>query len=458
MTQWVVSRLVIETTSPMGVHTGGSDSGRDTQLVRDMNGLPFIPGTSIAGVWRHLGRLCFDESFANDWFGWQKGQPGQEQGQASRLTISHAVVHNSQNQPVSGLLQPAELQQDQVLKHLALLHPLVRERVRITDRGVAADQGKFDVTLIPAGTRFSLEVKWQQQYPEQQQEWAQLLGLWGDRRMAFGGGTRNGLGQIKVIACETQYFDLAAGPDMSWELQDFLQSPPPTVCELPEPGDSTLNLLADYTMRATGAWRLGSGAQLLGSTSDDGSVAQFPYTEPKIAWSTTGAHLRPKVPVLSGAGVKGLLTHRLLYHYNRLQEHFADKLSEQELNHYSERHAEELCDLLGYANKTDARAGHLFVDDAEIQFQDTLIRHHNQIDRFTGGVRQGALFAEEYLYQPEFRVRIWLSAQHQLSAPVKQALQDTLADMKCGLLPVAAGDSRGGGLTEVVEVHQEGEL
>ena len=54
------TRLVIETQTPMAINSGLREVGFDSQLARDANGLPYIPGTSIAGVWRNLAERLLD--------------------------------------------------------------------------------------------------------------------------------------------------------------------------------------------------------------------------------------------------------------------------------------------------------------------------------------------------------------------------------------------------------------
>ena len=103
--------------------------------------------------------------------------------------------------------------------------------------------------------------------------------------------------------------------------------------------------------------------------------------------------------------------------------------------------------LFGYADEMDhdaSLAGMLMVDDCPLCYEHTVIRHHNCIDRFTGGVREGALFSEQLLYQPRFTVNVWLKAQREsLDTHLYKALLDTLADLKNGLLPMGAGSGRG---------------
>ncbi|MFA0704086.1 RAMP superfamily CRISPR-associated protein, partial [Vibrio sp. 10N.222.48.A8] len=72
-------------------------------------------------------------------------------------------------------------------------------------------------------------------------------------------------------------------------------------------------------------------------------------------------------------------------------------------------------------------AGSLWVEDADIEYEHIVIRHHNSIDRFTGGVRKGALYSEELLYQPRFTISMYLTKQEEdLEALLLCALNDTI--------------------------------
>ena len=105
----------------------------------------------------------------------------------------------------------------------------------------------------------------------------------------------------------------------------------------------------------------------------------------------------------------------------------------------------ELGDLLGFidGDTKTAQAGRLIVLDSPVRHDHTVIRTHNSIDRFTGGVRDGALYSEELLYQPTFELQLYLTPGEPLSDELNGALLDTLNDIKFGLLPIGAGAGRG---------------
>ncbi len=57
-----LARLTLETLTPLSIGTGAADGVFDVELVRDANGLPTIPGSSLAGVLRHLYWQTYGES------------------------------------------------------------------------------------------------------------------------------------------------------------------------------------------------------------------------------------------------------------------------------------------------------------------------------------------------------------------------------------------------------------
>ncbi len=147
-------KVTLEAKTAHAIHTGHGDTTHDSLVVRDANGLPTLVGTSLAGVLRHQYQHQYGEKSAQSLFGYANGNDGQ----TSWLNIGWGLVHNSQNKAKEGLLTDSELA-DSLLDLLKNDKPIVRQRVRLNDKGTSVDSGKFDVTLIPAGVRYSFLVK-----------------------------------------------------------------------------------------------------------------------------------------------------------------------------------------------------------------------------------------------------------------------------------------------------------
>jgi CRISPR/Cas system CSM-associated protein Csm3 (group 7 of RAMP superfamily) len=451
-----LTRLVIETKTPMAIYSGNRDTGFDNQLARDANGLPYIPGTSIAGVWRSLVRECCDQQVDKAWF----GHLGQGQ-HSSRLSISNGIVHNSDNQPVIGLKNKRELNKDPLLALLQQDRPMHRERVKINDRGVAADRAKFDQLLIPAGVRFCIDITFDDRNFSANDiaQWQRILACWQHRRFALGATTRNGLGQFKVVGCSQEKVNLLNNPAAAKQLTAFsAYSDIPN--QLTWQHKFSEKPLAILPLKALDNWRAGSGTQLLGKLDTSHAVSLLTYSETKIVWENNVANCNTApVPVICGSMIKGILAHRIAFHLRKHLGVWAQDMAEHSHQQWQTR-PEQLSDLFGFADEQsgaehcDNIAGKMYVDDCEISFKHTNIRHHNSIDRFTGGVRKGALYSEELLYQPEFTITLWLALNTHLSPELKLAIADTLEDLQLGLLPMGAGSGRGTSLVKHDHKHE----
>jgi CRISPR/Cas system CMR subunit Cmr4 (Cas7 group RAMP superfamily) len=178
------------------------------------------------------------------------------------------------------------------------------------------------------------------------------------------------------------------------------------------------------------------------------------YSEKNIEWSgiTAGSKStlsKPKA-ILCGSSIKGILAHRIAFHFRKHEKIWAESMVDCTHKEWETR-PNELKDLLGLADDSEHKnsaAGKLWVDDCELEFEHTVVRTHNQIDRFTGGVRKGALYTEELLYQPRFTLKLFLDPSAKLSTSLSNALKDTFNDIELGLLPIGAGGGRGNSLVQ----------
>lgn len=439
-----VAKLLIETTSPLAINSGQRETNFDSALVRDVNGLPVIPATAIAGVWSHLVETYFDLATRQHWF----GKADKAEAKASRFSISHGILHDAQNRPITPYLTEDKINNDAILSICQLARPYHRERVSINDRGVAKDTGKFDQIILPKGLCFSLHVRWT---GKKEDDYQSIFALWNDRNMAFGASTRNGLGAIKLIQSEIKRFDLTQGAEQGAKLNQYVNQYSPL--KRNEIANFTSNnpsqLLAVLPLKALDNWRCGSGSQLIdpSKATQKGSVGIITYSEPCWTWHQDVVKWQPKgKPVLCGSSIKGILAHRVAFHYRRHTSQWAEHMAEADHSTW-ETKPEGIHALFGFSCEKDhdnSRAGILLIEDCDLRFTHTVIRTHNSIDRFTGGVRKGALYSEELLYQPEFTLRIWLKPQAGAISPeLKQALLDTFDDLKNGMLPMGAGSGRG---------------
>jgi CRISPR/Cas system CSM-associated protein Csm3 (group 7 of RAMP superfamily) len=189
-----------------------------------------------------------------------------------------------------------------------------------------------------------------------------------------------------------------------------------------------------------------------------------------VDWSTIPATVkdREQVVLIPASSVKGALSHRLSFHYNKLKERFADTLAEdQKIDDFVGKNNEAVKALFGSEGDKDAdgmiqnklRGNVLMSDIIQEASVTSKVLNHVAIDRFTGGAIDGALFNEETLYAKglSFELKLMVSNNAFTDKDVKTAFEDTLKDLCSGMLPLGGGVNRGNGCFEG-KVRRNGEL
>lgn len=472
-----VARLVIQFETPVHVGSGREWNESDAGVVLDANGLPAIPGGTIAGVLREAWEIANGKGSSDTLFGFQT--PAHEtrllrgQGQGSRLTTSWASVHGRNDRPVYGLTEVDP--SDEVLK--AARNPTLRDHCRHNDRGVAAHRGKFDELVVQAGHRFTFECELAGR-KEDRAAWCRLLAILNDPMTRFGGKVRRGLGRFKVVRISERCFDLkdtndfgafcAVDPDLGlplpeaewerWEKwrdrvgSDYFQPRPVTT--------RTLRLAPRFF------WMFGGGS--------DPEADMAPVRDKFIIWAEAGGKDQGSAQdrfYLPGSGVKGGFRHRAMFHACALKGCYADQADQPGWQEKFKDADSIVQELFGeqlqpehHGREAPCVPGSIFIDDIFLDEDKELLlphtkdkflsephlQHHVSCDRFTSGTRDGALFTENPLFQHPEPIEILVRVCGEPSADAQSVLGMTLDDVCESRLPLGAGSGRGLGYFEGV--------
>lgn len=429
-----LARLTLEADSAHGIHSGRGDNVHDVLLVRDANGLPAIPGSSLAGVLRHAFARRHSEASANELFGTLD-----DGGRISRLSVDWGLVHDAANQPHEGLLDADAIQRDPLLEFLVRDKPVVRQRVSLNHRGSAEETGKFDTTVIPAGVRYTHWLGcWCTDDVASAAPWERLLRLLAEGPLHVGHGTHSGNGQFHV-----QRLDVARWNLRTPEGRDGYRARPRLRGEgrglaayaLADGVRSDRNVAVTVELRAEAGWRVGGGEYSLNPGDKDPDLV--PQHEVRVSWDGDHAILGKQVYLVPGSALKGALRHRVAFHWRRINRQWASdalQLTDE---------CPAVTQLFGTASGDSGVAGAIRVGDLYLDDARTGVLMHNRIDRFTGGVIGGALFSEEVLWQTPLTLRVEIDAARRIDHLTRQALQCALVDLVQGRLPVGAAGSRG---------------
>jgi CRISPR/Cas system CMR subunit Cmr4 (Cas7 group RAMP superfamily) len=460
LTLW---RLVLEAQTPLSLVTGRGDGLNDSVLTTDFNGLPCIPGSSLAGCLRAALLAAQGEAMANALFGHASGR----EGAPSRVQLSHAHLLASNGQALCAPLTQAQ-SDDSLIQPLLQRSSARRQRVRLSHRGAAADGGLFDRAVLPAGYRFAVEVAlWS---PESGDAGEAALQAVLGRTWWLGGLTRAGLGAVSVVQAHRGQFDLRqpAGLKAYQALPHALGKTAGLQDWQPAPSTgsgSAGRKRLHIHLRPEGGFRFGDGVRSLQKQRPPHApeLHDLPKTEARVVWQGGKGQLQEDQILVPATSVKGPLAHRTAFHANRLAGVWssAEVASRSGQDAYDKSlHCPAVQALFGHAANTQdgessGHAGLLRLRDAWVQRAkvEPQSRQHNSIDRFTGGVRDGYLYSVENLHA-QGSERDWLTlelefdedraSRNRLQPVHLQALYLALRDLTEGRL--ALGADSGGGL------------
>lgn len=396
--------FVLRFTEPGGVTVPGT--GNEPQAVLDtgLDGRAQLPGTSLAGALRELA----GPEHAEAWFG-----PLLEDGAEARASRIWVLGSRRLDEVAGDVLASTRISRE---------------------RGAAQANTLRSEEVLPVGARFRVFLRWDGAAPAEVTEFAGLIARW---RPLIGRGVSRGRG--RCVAEDVRYGTLRLSePD---DLLRWLTLRGPdlvtAVAVTPVAVDSVApdaDVLFRVPVSIAGPWRIGTGEQ-----PPAGSKKPIPLRR-----------LGGK-PVVPGSSVKGLLRSRaefILRSVGVTPVPCAD----------SACGACWACRVFGYGGGQDAGASSVGtraavrVADAVVANPVEAARTHIAIDRFTGGVLDGALYTMEVLEGGTFPLaveRLPGLPDDALEREVRAVLRLVLEDLNDGLIGMGGQTARGYGSVNV---------
>lgn len=480
MNQRYIARIVVEAATPLALGSGEKSLITDRLIARDISGLPFIPGTSIAGVLRHSFILEseMNHDVANEWekiFGFQKHNKTNE-GQGSRLIVSSGYFLGKDHQVFEGLSLPDWSDPF----YAAYRHLPVRDHISIGHTGAAKKGAKFDEEVVLKGTRFIFELELLGS-SEDLQHWIELLETLRRSDFRLGGGTRKGFGELIVVRVQQRCFDLKNAND----LKDYQKKSSSLKDQFDGESFEELAIVKEVInyrleLEPDGFFLFGSG-----HGSDDADM--IPATEQVVVWENNEPHLLDDQLIIPGSSVKGAIAHRVAYHFNKAKGITADLLKEKNKDelirrtmqngyHLAQIDSFDSCkkehlirlitdynpaviELFGFSIqsadeknisvnkvKITKQRGRVMISDVFESSKKRKILNHVAIDRFTGGAIDGALFTEQVAaLETGKMLEMNVVVEAGVNLASIDSLEKALKDVVTGLLPLGGGVMRGNG-------------
>ena len=327
--------------SPLCVGTGEGDFNTDDKIARDAFGIPYIPGTGLTGALRaSLNKKEEDKkekeekknkkaSKVDKYFGFSSAR----ESQGSRLMVSSA--HIFINDKVADGLEAIEANLDKIQEQV-IANMAMREHVRINEKGVAADKGKFELEYLPKGVKMVFELEFLSNNTAEENEfWNELLNEIRQPWFRIGGNTRKGFGQLGIEEIYVRCLDLTEAS----QRQAYLDKS--SRIELPQAGKDSWTKLDQFKPQENKGYTHyqlklkardfflfdGFNLELFKDDKDpehkpadfhpkQERVLVYGYCNEKKQWKYESV-VKYLIPASS---IKGALRHRFAYHYNCLTD------------------------------------------------------------------------------------------------------------------------------------------
>ncbi len=411
----VRGNLILET--PACLSNGDADGPTDMMLLRDsITPNALLTGASLAGALRNYlheyvkgyEQKPDKDSLVTKLFG---GIRQDEEGDQSSLLV---------NDSVSSGIPRVEL----------------RDGVKIDgETGTAVDKAKYDLEVLAAGTEFPLEFELLIDEDSDRegllQSFCIVLQALENAEIGIGMKKSRGLGRCRVKQWFVWRFNLRQPEDMrAWLMLDRQCSSKPydrsahitTIFPDQTTTDRRSRFQIKATFRLLGSVIIRAGQEETGRAPD-------------------AVHLKSgDTPILSGTSITGVLRHR------------ADRILATISNP-----ACSVEELFGKVNEgyKQSKASRLIVEETVIENVNELIQNRIAIDRFTGGVYQGALFDERPIFATdETRLSLILKIKKPEKGEIGLLLL-LLKDLWTGDLPIGGESSIGRGRLQGVEAQMK---
>ncbi len=398
----------LELVSPL-ILGGGEDEYTDIDLLKDRDGKPFIPGTSIAGVIRHY----LDERLRGDYKNLVPILFGKKEKESTQSLISFYDA------------LPAKEPDIQIRDGVELVH----------ETKTAKDNAKYDYEVLEPrqSFQFRCEIVIREKYASEKDGIKTLVYLIIDamkkEKIALGAKTARGFGLIclhdeKILCLNmTKKEHIRRWIDFSWQdfngnngLSDFSKNIP----EIPE--TEFAEITADFEIQYSILIRTYS------SSPDNPDATHL---------TSNGKSVVP------GTSWNGAIRHAVYHILKQLNK--PDKYK-------------ELTDkLFGYVDKekNKARASKILIRESVIEGGRPFPYSRNKIDRFTGGVVDSALFDEMPHYGG--KVRLYIVIKQPEMWEIGLVLL-ALKDIGNGIQPIGGDANIGRGMLRSVGLHIKPEL
>jgi hypothetical protein len=389
--------------SPLSIGNGKNEK-TDQDIVLNSRGIPYIPGSAVAGVFRDACKKVMGDEWTQRYFGNIRDN-GNEAITESQFRVYDAYIQ-SEEYFVSR-----------------------RDGVALDDYKYGIPGAKFDREILESGIIFRTFIERDMDANESEEEDAfnKLAEVLHNIPIFFGSKISRGYGRVGNFKIFKKEFSFDTKQGSSWLKFDMY-----TYDWLKKSFEiSKSNKVFLENKKITLELALQGGISIRQYTTEiKEGVEQVPDMKQLIIRQKNekGNNIE-EVPVIPGTTWAGAIGHRMKLFYPNVSKYF------------------------GKGGEDGKMRSKIFFSESQLKDAVCKVISRNAIDRFTGSTVDGALFTEQIYYGGTTVLEIYFDLYKEIDLDFIKSLAVALSDLHEGLLAIGGGTSIGRGIFKVKKVN-----
>jgi len=440
-------KITFQLDSPLCIGSGRNDI-TDQDILRDARGIPYIPGSAVAGVLREACQGIMDDKAWKYYFGYSSTNTGNKVKSDNDIIESQIIFYDA-------TLVGDNKDKDGNPKYRISQ----RDGVALNEYKSAKKQAKFDREILEGDCNFQtfIEISEEQSDVNEKVKADEILTniakIWKETDIRFGAKTTRGFGKICNVEIIRRSFELVKNPDNGiedWLDFNLFDDESWKVGDSYEDMLKTLNEDKKWTLkdknRLSLKLRLEGGLSIRRYSTECSDEESSPDQEQltTLKFYKNGSE---EVAVIPGTTWAGAIGHRMeeLIDCSKVKKFERGKDDIQTYYYFGTVNGKVKEKSLIYFNESKLTCG---------QFKKM---SRNAIDRFLGSTAEGALFTEKIYIGGETTLDIGFGDPYNTAVVYSDdfinALAATLTDLHEGYLAVGGATSVGRGIFSILEIN-----
>lgn len=438
-------KITFQLDSPLCIGSGRNDI-TDQDILRDARGIPYIPGSAVAGVLREACQGIMDDKAWKYYFGYSSTNTGNKFNSEDDIIESQIIFYDA-------TLVGDNKDKDGNPKYRISQ----RDGVALNEYKSAKKQAKFDREILEGDCKFQTFIEISEEESDVNEKvkadevLTNIAKIWKETDIRFGAKTTRGYGKICNVEIIGKNFDFTSKDEISsWLDFDIFEENSWENAILYKDMLNTLMKDNIWTLkdnnRLSLKLRLEGGLSIRRYSTECSDEESAPDQEQltTVKFDKNGSE---EVAVIPGTTWAGAIGHRMeeLIKSSKVKEVEISKDYIQKYYYFGTVDSKVKEKSLIYFNESKLTGG---------QFKKM---SRNAIDRFLGSTAEGALFTEKIYIGGETTLDISFGDPYNTAVSYSddfiKALAATLTDLHEGYLAVGGATSVGRGIFSILKIN-----